>query len=66
MNIIVNGERRQLRDESTVSDLLEALNLHPAGVAVEHNRQIIKKAYYEKTILQENDTVEIVHFVGGG
>lgn len=66
MNIVLNGEPHQFKNGSTVSDLLEALNLHPGGVAVEHNRRIIKKADYEKTVLQENDTVEIVHFVGGG
>ncbi|MEW5806968.1 MAG: sulfur carrier protein ThiS [Acidobacteriota bacterium] len=66
MTIILNGEKFELVESSTISDLLKLLDLHPQGVAVEHNRHIINKAKYDETILKENDRVEIVHFVGGG
>lgn len=66
MIIILNGERFQVADGCTISELLKKMELHPAGVAVEYNRRIIRKADYDGTILKENDAVEIVHFVGGG
>lgn len=64
--ILLNGERFQVNEGSTILDLLKKLELHPQGVAVEHNGHIVKKAEYEKTALNEGDRVEIVHFVGGG
>lgn len=35
-------------------------------IAVERNGSIIKRSHYDKTVLQDGDTVEIVQFVGGG
>lgn len=66
MTIVLNGESFQCAEDSTISDLLESLDLHPKGVAIEHNKKIIKKSDYNKTMLKKGDRVEIVHFVGGG
>ena len=35
-------------------------------IAVERNGSIVKRGDYDKTVLQDGDTVEIVQFVGGG
>lgn len=35
-------------------------------IAVERNGSIVKRSDYDKTVLQDGDTVEIVQFVGGG
>jgi sulfur carrier protein len=35
-------------------------------VAVELNREIVPRAHWERTQLQDGDHLEIVHFVGGG
>lgn len=45
---------------------LQSAGYTPARIAVEINRNIVPKASYEQTILQDGDTVEIVQFVGGG
>jgi len=66
MTIVLNGERFQVEDGCTISELLKKMELHPSGVAVEHNRHIVRKDDYDGTILKEDDAVEIVHFVGGG
>ncbi len=66
MTIILNGEGFQCESGASISDLLRSLDLHPKGVAIEHNEGIIKKSDYDKTMLKEGDKVEIVHFVGGG
>ena len=66
MQIQVNGERHELRDESLLSDLLKELSLAPERVAVELNSQVVRRKEWPNTILRDGDRVEIVHFVGGG
>ena len=62
----VNGERREVVEGSTISSLLQELGLHPRGVAVEYNGEILKRAHFEDTRLAHGDRVEIVRFVQGG
>lgn len=66
MEAIVNGERRVLRDGTTLSDLLTELRLGGRRVAVEVNRDIVPAADYGQRRIAEGDHVEIVQFVGGG
>jgi sulfur carrier protein len=66
MQIIVNGERREIDDALTVRDLVVALGFGDAPVAVERNRVIVPRAEHERTQLREGDELEVVHFVGGG
>lgn len=65
MNITTNGEATTVEPMS-VQDYLVSLGIDPRRVAVELNRDILPKAKYQETMLQEGDTLEIVHFVGGG
>ena len=65
MNITINGEAASI-DQLSVQDYLISLAIDPRRVAVELNRDILPKAQYQVTLLQEGDTLEIVHFVGGG
>ena len=66
MQIQVNGERRELKDESRLSELLKELSLAPERVAVELNHQVVRRNDWPNKVLNEGDRVEIVHFVGGG
>ncbi|MGH9941050.1 MAG: sulfur carrier protein ThiS [Pyrinomonadaceae bacterium] len=66
MQIRVNGEERELRDSLTLSELVAELALAPERLAVELNRQVVRRALWPETVLGEGDRVEIVHFVGGG
>jgi thiamine biosynthesis protein ThiS len=66
MEITVNGQPRQLPGPSTLDDLLHHLGLDPRTVVVEHNRQIVRRPALGATALAAGDTVELVHFVGGG
>jgi len=65
VNITVNGEAACI-EPLTVQAYLESLGIDPRRVAVELNRDILPKADYPGTQLAEGDTLEIVHFVGGG
>lgn len=66
MTIVVNGESRMMPESLTVRQLLDELQISAVRVAVEVNLEIVPKAAYEQHTLQDNDKIEIVHFVGGG
>ena len=66
MIIKVNGESHSLESSVSVKGLLDVFAIKPEAVVVEHNLKIIGKELWETTILQENDSIEIVRFVGGG
>ena len=66
VRITVNDEPRELPSEATVADLVAGLALGPRRIAVEVNREVVPRAEYGAHRLAEDDTVEIIHFVGGG
>ena len=66
MDVIVNGETRQVADGATVLTLLNQLSLDPARVAVELDRLIVRAPEWPEKRLHEGSKVEIVQFVGGG
>jgi thiamine biosynthesis protein ThiS len=66
MQIVVNGENREVPDGATIAGLLQALELDSSRVAVELDRRIVKQAEWSTTPLQEGSRLEIVQFVGGG
>lgn len=66
ITINVNGEKRETQPGRTVADLLTELGLHPRLIVVEHNREILDRERYEAVEVKEGDTLELVHFVGGG
>lgn len=66
MELIVNGEPRRFERALTAAQLLVELELDPRAVVVELNRRIVRRPELDRTQLDEGDTVELVHFVGGG
>ncbi|HSE91131.1 MAG TPA: sulfur carrier protein ThiS [Candidatus Binatia bacterium] len=66
MKIRVNGEEKEIADGLNVARLLEELQIRPARVVVELNRDIVSREAHGSTLLKEGDAIEIVHFVGGG
>jgi len=63
--ILINGEKKQVSAD-TVEQLLKELGIRPGRVVVELNRNVISREAHAATPLKEGDSVEIVHFVGGG
>ncbi len=51
VDITVNGERRQIPSDQTVATMLLLLALPSDRVAVELNRQIVRKRDWEQTIV---------------
>jgi thiamine biosynthesis protein ThiS len=66
IRVTVNGEPRDLPDGLSLLQLLEHFALDPRAVVVELNREIVRRAALEQTPVQAGDSVELVHFVGGG
>jgi thiamine biosynthesis protein ThiS len=66
VQIRLNGDPFEIANPLSISALLAELKIDPRRVAVEHNLDIIKRARYDTTIINEGDEVEIVNFVGGG
>lgn len=66
MHITLNGERRELPGEVTVSGLLDALEIEPRKIAVELNLEIVPRSAFDVTLISGGDRLEIVQFVGGG
>lgn len=66
MEIVVNGESRQVADQISVRRLIEELGLTEGPVAVERNQAVVPRSEHATTQLANGDVIEIVHFVGGG
>ncbi len=66
MNLTINGEDRHFSEISTLSDLVAQLGMKPDRVAIELNRELVRRDRWETTTLSQGDKLEIVHFVGGG
>ena len=61
----VNGEPKDIAGK-TIAEYLATTNYDMKRIAVERNGDIVSKAQYGKTVLQNGDSIEIVSFVGGG
>ncbi len=66
VEILLNGEKRQVESGLTLAKLLESLEIRTGSVAVEHNEKVIPRRNLEHFALNSGDKVEIVRFVGGG
>ena len=66
IGVHLNGKDRAVPAELSVSALLEWLDLNPALVVVELNREILDRSRYAEVVVRAGDLLELVHFVGGG
>ena len=64
--IQLNGNSYEINTKSNLNQLLNKLKIENSKVAIEVNGTIIEKNKYPKFILNKDDKVEIVHFIGGG
>ncbi len=68
MEIVLNGEPRELADDATVRRLLDELGGAPDGapVAVAVNLSVVPRSEHDRRQLKDGDRVDIVGAVGGG
>ncbi len=65
MKVYVNGELREV-DAPSLAELVAQLELPVARIAIELNREVVRRSEWGSTMLKDEDRIEIVHFVGGG
>jgi len=66
IQISVNGENKPIPEGTSIDALVRLLELPLDAVAIEHNRLVVRRAYWQNIQLQDGDRIEIVQFVGGG
>ena len=66
MRVYVNGEAKELSDPISLAELIAQLDLPATRIAVELNRAVVRRGDWSATMIQDEDRLEIVHFVGGG
>ena len=64
--VTINGDARQVPGPATLLELLGYLGLDPRTVVVERNREIVRRVRLAEMMVADGDTIELVHFVGGG
>jgi thiamine biosynthesis protein ThiS len=65
--LTVNGCLRAVPKGATLAELLAELQLDPRMIVVEHNQTILReREEFHTRTLSDGDTLELVHFVGGG
>lgn len=66
MQVFINGETKEVVGEINLVELLEIFSLPQQRIAVELNKQVVRKKDWADILVKDADKIEIVHFVGGG
>jgi thiamine biosynthesis protein ThiS len=66
MKVFINGETQEIPNEVNLSELLKNLSLPSERVAIELNKEVVRKRDWENVKVADSDKIEIIHFVGGG
>ena len=66
IEIVLNGEKRQVPEGLNVAGLLAHLGITADRVAVELELEIVPRARWAEAMVLGGAQVEVVHFVGGG
>lgn len=66
MRVWVNGDEKDFDSATSLADLIAQLDLPVARIAIELNREVVRRSDWGSTMLKDEDRIEIVHFVGGG
>lgn len=66
MKVIINGEIKEVAGNLNLTGLLEHLSMPDERIAIELNKEVIRKKDWETIEINDADKIEIIHFVGGG
>jgi sulfur carrier protein len=66
IQVTLNGKPRELASGMTLLALARALHLIPETVICEHNGQLCRVDAFADIVVQNGDTIEWLHFMGGG
>ena len=66
INVTINGAQTSIQSNTSIRNIIKSYSLNPNSIIVEVNETIIEKKNYNATILNENDSVELIRYIGGG
>jgi thiamine biosynthesis protein ThiS len=66
VKVFINGETREIAKQLNLVELLKEFSLPAERIAIELNREVVRKKDWESILVNDADKIEIVHFVGGG
>ena len=66
IEIQLNGLSHKLKVNTNIDSLLNSLSISKHKVAIELNKEVLPKENYSKTIIRNDDEIELVTFIGGG
>ena len=66
INITINGEKKDVPENSTVQELVDSMKIKNKMFVVEKNLKIVNKEDYSVCKLEAGDSLEIIGFFGGG
>ncbi|MDQ3323347.1 MAG: sulfur carrier protein ThiS [Acidobacteriota bacterium] len=66
MKVFINGEAREIAGQTNLTELLEQFSMPRERIAVELNKEVVRKKDWETITISDADRIEIIHFVGGG
>lgn len=66
MTIVINGEERKVPDDVCLGEILRLFALPAQRIAVELNRNVVRRTDWDNIRIASDDRIEIIHFVGGG
>lgn len=66
MRIFLNGELKEVPEGINLEVLLKIFSLPLERVAVEQNREVVRRVNWTSTWVKDEDRIEVIHFVGGG
>lgn len=66
LRVFINGEGKEIYGTPSLAELIDQLELPATRIAIELNREVVRRSEWDTTMLKEDDRIEIVHFIGGG
>ena len=66
ISVVLNGEKIAVPEKLSLRECVAHLGLPAERIAIEYNREIIRRKDWDTCEVKDGDTIEIVHFVGGG
>jgi sulfur carrier protein len=66
MQIILNGEKTELKNRLSLMALVRAQGMDPDAVVAEVNLKVIPGCEWENYMIENQDRIELLSFVGGG
>lgn len=65
--ITVNGNAQEVQTPISVSELIKLNNvLQPEMVSVQVNEEFVERDDFDKTVLNDGDSIDFLYFMGGG